>query len=56
MVRAFPLDMGGYGASGALVKMAGYPSGGSTLVNFSWEDCGVEAARAADVAQVAPVT
>ena len=43
---AFPFDMGGYGASGALVKMAGCPSGGSTLVYFSCDDCGAEAARA----------
>jgi predicted enzyme related to lactoylglutathione lyase len=36
-----------FGAAGALVKMAGCPSGGSTLVYFSCEDCSVEAARAA---------
>ncbi|WP_374509560.1 VOC family protein [Niveibacterium sp.] len=35
------------GASGALVKMEGCPSGGnSTLVYFSCADCAVEAARA----------
>lgn len=35
------------GASGALVKMDGCPSGGnSTLVYFSCADCAVEAARA----------
>ena len=44
---AFPSSMEGYGASGALVRMPGLPSGGSTLVYFSCEDCAVEAARAA---------
>ncbi len=44
---AFPMSMEGSGAAGALVKMAGCPSGGSTLVYFSCEDCAVEAARAA---------
>jgi predicted enzyme related to lactoylglutathione lyase len=35
-----------YGASGALVKMPGFPSGGnSVLVYFASEDCAVEAAR-----------
>jgi len=43
---AFPSDMEGYGASGALVKIAGCPSGGnSTLVYFHCEDCAVEEAR-----------
>lgn len=46
-MRAFPSDMGSYGAAGALVKMPGCPSGGSTLVYFSCEDCAVEAERAA---------
>lgn len=46
---AFPMDMNGTGASGALVKMEGVPSGGnSTLVYFSCEDCGVEAGRVVD--------
>lgn len=44
---AFPMTMEGAGAAGALVKMPGCPSGGSTLVYFSCEDCAVEAARAA---------
>lgn len=44
---AFPSTMQGYGAPGALVRMEGCPSGGSTLVYFSCEDCAVEAARAA---------
>lgn len=43
---AFPMDMGKPGASGALVKMPGFPSGGnSTLVYFSCEDCAVEEAK-----------
>lgn len=44
---AFPSSMDDYGAPGALVRMAGCPSGGSTLVYFSCADCAVEAARAA---------
>lgn len=46
-MRAFPMSMEGYGAAGALVRMKGCPSGGSTLVYFSCEDCAVEAERAA---------
>jgi uncharacterized protein len=44
---AFPSAFERYGAPGALVKMPGCPSGGSTLVYFACEDCAVEAARAA---------
>ncbi|UFS70470.1 VOC family protein [Geomonas sp. RF6] len=45
---AFPADMGTYGASGALVKMEGCPSGGSgTLVYFHCDDCAVEEGRVA---------
>ena len=44
---AFPMAVDSYGAPGALVRMSGCPSGGSTLVYFSCEDCAVEAARAA---------
>ena len=45
---AFPMQEGGAGAAGAIVKMAGCPSGGnSTLVYFSCDDCGVEAKRVA---------
>jgi len=44
---AFPMSMEDSGAAGALVKMQGCPSGGSTLVYFSCEDCSVELARAA---------
>ena len=43
---AFPQSFTHYGASGALAKMEGCPSGGnSTLVYFSCEDCAVEAKR-----------
>jgi predicted enzyme related to lactoylglutathione lyase len=45
---AFPMHDTDTGASGALVKMEGCPSGGnSTLVYFSCADCSVEASRAA---------
>lgn len=44
---AFPSTMESYGAPGALVRMEGCPSGGSTLVYFSCADCAEEAARAA---------
>ena len=44
---AFPQSFTSYGASGALAKMEGFPSGGnSTLVYFSCVDCAVEAKRA----------
>ena len=43
---AFPMDMEKAGASGALIKMDGFASGGnSTLVYFNTEDCSVEEAR-----------
>jgi predicted enzyme related to lactoylglutathione lyase len=43
---AFPMQLDGMGAAGALVKMEGFPSGGnSVLVYFSCADCAVEAAR-----------
>ena len=44
---AFPSSMESYGAPGALVRMEGCPSGGSTMVYFSCEDCSIEAGRAA---------
>ncbi len=45
----FPMAMDSFGASGALVKMAGVASGGnSTLVYFSCLDCAVEAGRAVE--------
>jgi predicted enzyme related to lactoylglutathione lyase len=44
---AFPMGNESYGASGALVRMPGFPAGGnSTLVYFSCADCAVEAAKA----------
>jgi predicted enzyme related to lactoylglutathione lyase len=43
---AFPSNQQTYGASGALVKMQGVPSGaGGTLVYFSCADCATEAGR-----------
>jgi len=43
---AFPREMSGPGAGGALVKMQGVPSGGnSTLVYFACGDCSVEEGR-----------
>jgi uncharacterized protein len=43
---AFPCDRDRYGATGALVKMAGVPSGGnSTLVYLHCEDCAIEEGR-----------
>jgi len=48
---AFPADMASYGASGALVKMEGCPSGASggsgTIVYFHCDDCAVEEGRVA---------
>jgi predicted enzyme related to lactoylglutathione lyase len=45
---AFPRNADGAGASGALVRMPGLPSGGnSTVVYFTCEDCATEAARVA---------
>lgn len=44
---AFPMNEGGYGAPGALVRMDGFePGGNSVLVYFSCADCAVEAAKA----------
>jgi predicted enzyme related to lactoylglutathione lyase len=43
---SFPMSMDLWGASGALVKMEGFPSGGnSTLVYFSCTDCAIETER-----------
>ena len=45
---SFPMVMDRVGASGAIVKMEGFPSGGnSTLVYFSCTDCAIEAGRVA---------
>jgi predicted enzyme related to lactoylglutathione lyase len=43
---AFPMNMESTGASGALVRMPGFPSGGnSVLIYFRCEDCAIEAGR-----------
>ncbi len=43
---AFPMEMNASGASGALVKMQGVPSGGnSTPIYFACEDCSIEEGR-----------
>lgn len=45
-IWGFPMVMDLMGASGALVKMEDFPSGGnSTLVYFSCADCAAEEAR-----------
>ena len=44
---SFPMDMNAWGASGALVRMEGVPSGGGgTMVYFSCDDCAAEEGRA----------
>lgn len=44
---AFSMTSQGYGASGALVQMPGFPVGGnSVLVYFSCADCAVEVTKA----------
>jgi uncharacterized protein len=46
---AFPMQHDRSGASGALVRMEGFPSGGnSTLVYFTCSDCAAEAKRASE--------
>jgi uncharacterized protein len=46
---AFPMEPDRAGATGALVKMEGFPSGGnSTIVYFTCSDCAVEAKRASE--------
>ena len=48
-MMSFPMEMDKMGASGALVKMEGFPAGGnSTLVYFGCEDCAVEESRVID--------
>ncbi|WP_353269135.1 VOC family protein [Gemmatimonas sp.] len=45
-MRAFPANMGAYGAAGALVESAhGRPGPGGTMIYFSVADCAVEEAR-----------
>jgi predicted enzyme related to lactoylglutathione lyase len=44
---AFPMGSEEYGATGALVKMPGFPSGAnSVLIYFKCADCAIEAAKA----------
>ncbi len=43
---AYPMSQEGGCAPRALVKMIGYPSGVSTLIYFSCDDCAAEAKRA----------
>ena len=46
LMYGFPSNFEIYGASGALVHMPGFPSGGnSTLVYFNVDDCAINAAR-----------
>ncbi|MDT0583404.1 MULTISPECIES: VOC family protein [Alteromonadaceae] len=47
-MMAFPSNYETYGASGALVHMKGVPSGGSTMVYFSCDDCAIEQSRVLD--------
>ena len=43
---AFPMQQGGAGSGGSLIKYEGFPSGGnSVLVYFGCEDCSVEEGR-----------
>lgn len=43
---AFPMEMDGEGAAGALVKMEGFKAGGnSTIVYFGSDDCSNEESR-----------
>jgi uncharacterized protein len=45
VMYGFPSNMEIYGASGALVHMPGFPSGGnSTLIYFNVDDCAINAA------------
>lgn len=46
-MSAFPMSQTASGASGALVKATGVPSGGSTLVYFVCDDCAIEGGRVA---------
>ncbi|MEO9021374.1 MAG: VOC family protein [Ginsengibacter sp.] len=45
-MMAFPMEMDGDGAAGALVKMGGFkPGANSTVVYFGSEDCSIEENR-----------
>lgn len=47
-MMAFPMEMNGTGAAGALAKMEGFaPGGNGVLIYFVCEDCAVEAGRVA---------
>src|SRR5689334_21460285 len=47
---AFPMEQGGSGCAGALVKMEGKDSGiGGTIVYFPVEDCAPSAKKAAEI-------
>jgi predicted enzyme related to lactoylglutathione lyase len=46
---AFPMNQGASGASGALAKMEGAPTGqGGTIIYFVTDECGAAARRAKD--------
>jgi len=46
---SFQCDFESYGATGALIQMAGSPAGGnSTVIYFSCRDCALEASRVAE--------
>ena len=48
-MSAFPMEMDGEGAAGALVKMQGIKAGGnSTVVYFGSENCAIEEGRIKD--------
>jgi len=48
-MMAFPMQQGGAGAAGALVRMPGFPmNGNGTIVYFNSDDCAVEAGRVAE--------
>lgn len=48
-MMAFPMEMDGAGAAGAIVKVKGMKAGGNgTLVYFRSDDCSVEQARIKD--------
>jgi len=45
-MQAFPMEMNGEGAAGALVKMKGFePGGNGTVVYFRSDDCAIEEGR-----------
>jgi len=44
-IWAFPMERNAAGCPGALVRIEGVPSGGSTLVYFRCDDCAIEERR-----------